>query len=127
VKALHLASMGCAIALMSACGLKGPLELPEKSSGVVIRTATGETTTTGGPKAPPSTQPGTPGTHSTTPTPGTTPAGQPSTSSTPTETAPTPTTSGAATPATEPSPDKPKRHDIEHPLPPPLPGGNPGD
>jgi len=117
VTARRLVATCCASLTLAACGLKGPLELPEKSGGVTIRTATGETTTTGGPKTP-------------TPTPSG-PSGQPSTTTT-TPVAPpagsTATTPGTtAAPASKSSANKVKRNDVDHPPPPPLPGGNPGD
>ena len=84
-------------ALLSGCGLKGSLTLPEKSEGVIIR----------GPQeaAPPAATDTTPAETDATPEPGS-PAVTPS-----------PTTPAA------PAPAKP----VEEPQPPPsLPGGNPG-
>lgn len=90
--------------LLASCGLKGPLTVPEKSRNIVIRTSTGQTTTTTG---------------GTTTTPGaaTTP---------PPTTGPAPTTPSQPAAPAKPKSKTPPPPDDDHMPPPPLPGSNPG-
>lgn len=95
-RAVRLVAAGTLVLAATACGLKAPLEMPEKSTNVVIR----------GPQAP----------AGTTTTPAPTTPGETTQQAAPPAQAP-----AAPAPATKPAAPPDDRMP-----PPPLPGGNPG-